>query len=111
MNHAGFCDGHSFGPSSPNHDGGLWNLNVSFKDRLVGEIPGAFSQAFSFEDGMDDDAELDEEVETLRQGLVSVKLSREFKRKIRKPWGRAFIVKAFGRSVGLHFMQAKLLAL
>ena len=111
VNHAGFCDGHSSGPSSPNHDGGQWNLNVSFKDRLVGEIPGAFSQAFSFEDGMDDDAESDEEVETLRQGLVSVKLSREFKRKIRKPWGRAFIVKVFGRSVGLHFMQAKLLAL
>ena len=91
--------------------GGLWNLNASFKDRLVGEIPGAFSQAFSFEDGMDDDAGSDEEVETLRQGLLSVKLSREFKQKIRKPWGRAFIVKVFGRSVGLNFMQAKLLAL
>ena len=60
---------------------------------------------------MDDDAESDEEAETLRQGLLSVKLSREFKRKIRKPWGRAFIVKVFGRSVGLNFMQAKLLAL
>ena len=23
VNHAGFCDGHSSGPSSPNHDGGL----------------------------------------------------------------------------------------
>ena len=65
--------------------GGLWNLNASFKDRLVGEIPGVFSQAFSFEDGMDDDAKSDEEVETLRQGLLSVKLSREFKQKIRKP--------------------------
>ena len=77
----------------------------------MGEIPGAFSQAFSFEDGMDDDAESDEEVETLRQGLLSVKLSREFKQKICKPWGRAFIVKVFGQSVGLNFMQAKLLAL
>ena len=85
VSHAGFCDGHSSGPASPNHDGGSWNLNASFKDRLVGEIPGAFSQAFSFEDGMDDDAESDEEVETLRQGLLSVKLSREFKKKIRKP--------------------------
>ena len=111
VSHAGFCDGHSSGPASPNHGGGSWNLNASFKDRLVGEIPGAFSQAFSFEDGMDDDEESDEEVETLRQGLLSVKLSREFKKKIRKPWGRAFIVKVFGRSVGLNFMQAKLLAL
>ena len=43
VSHAGFCDGHSPGPASPNHDGGSWNLNASFKDRLVGEIPGAFS--------------------------------------------------------------------
>uniref|UniRef100_A0A7N2MLB3 DUF4283 domain-containing protein n=1 Tax=Quercus lobata TaxID=97700 RepID=A0A7N2MLB3_QUELO len=84
VSHAGFCDGHSSGPVSPSHAGGLWNSNASFKDKLVGEIPGAFSQAFSFEDGMDDDAELDGEVETLQQGLLSVKLFREFKQKIRR---------------------------
>ena len=111
MSHAGFCDGHSFGLASSSHAGGSWNPSASFKDKLVGEILGAFSQAFSLEDGMDDDAESDGEVETLRQGLLSMKLSREFKQKICKPWVRAFILKVFGRSVGLNFIQAKLLAL
>ena len=111
MSHDGFCEGHSSGPVSPNHAKGSWNLNASFRDKLVGEIPGAFSQAFSFKDGMDDDVESDGEVETLRQGLLSVKFSREFKQKIYKPWVRAFIVKVYGRSVGLNFIQVKLLAL
>ena len=65
VTHAGFCDGHSSGPASPSHAGGSWNPSASFKDKLVGEIPGAFSQAFSFEDGMDDDAKSDGEVEML----------------------------------------------
>lgn len=34
---------------------------------------------------MEDDIESDGEVETLRQGLVAVRFSREFKQKIRKP--------------------------
>ena len=55
---------------------------MSFRDKLLVEIPRAFSQAFNFEDGMDDDAESDEEVETLRQGLLAVKIpmnsNREF---------------------------------
>ncbi|XP_050256110.1 uncharacterized protein LOC126701785 [Quercus robur] len=74
VGHAGFCEGHSTGPVSPNHDEGAWNPNTSFRDKLVGEIPGVFSQAFSFEDGIDDDVESDEEVETLRQGLLLRKL-------------------------------------
>ncbi|KAK9997652.1 hypothetical protein SO802_022338 [Lithocarpus litseifolius] len=111
VSQAGFCEGHSSGPTSPNLDEGLWNPIASFRDKLVGEIPGAFSQAFCFEDGMDDDAELDGEVEMLWQGLLLVKPSREFKQKIRKTWARAFIMKIYGRNVGLNFMQAKLLAL
>ncbi|KAK9991782.1 hypothetical protein SO802_026767 [Lithocarpus litseifolius] len=65
-----FIEGHGTCPVSPNHDEGSWNPNASFRDKLVGEILGAFSQAFSLEDGMDDDAESDEEVETFRQGLL-----------------------------------------
>ena len=74
------------------------------------KFQGRSHKLFSFEDGMDDDAESDGEVEMLRQGLLSVKFSREFKQKIYKPWVRAFIVKVYGRSVGLNFIQAKLLA-
>ena len=43
---------------------------------------GRSHKPFNFEDGMDDDAESDEEVETLRQGLLAVKIpmnsNREF---------------------------------
>lgn len=57
MSYVGSSEGHSLGPASPNHAEGSWNPNASFRDKLVGEIPGAFLQAFSVEDGMDDDAE------------------------------------------------------
>lgn len=77
----------------------------------MGEIPGAFTQAFSFGDIMDDDADSDEEVETLRQGLVAIKFSKEFKQQIRRRWARALIVKVYGRAVGFNFLQAKLLSL
>ena len=111
VSHTGFGEGHSFGPVSPSRDGGSWNPNTSFRDKLLGEILGAFSQAFNFEDGMDDDVESDEEVETLRQGLLAVKIPSELKRRIRKPWVSAFIVKVYGWTVGLNFIQARLLAL
>ena len=55
---------------------------MSFKDKLVGEIPGAYIQAFNFGEAMEDDAESDEEVENLRHGLVAVKFSSEFKQHI-----------------------------
>uniref|UniRef100_A0A7N2LFW7 DUF4283 domain-containing protein n=1 Tax=Quercus lobata TaxID=97700 RepID=A0A7N2LFW7_QUELO len=111
VSHVGFDEGHSSGPASPNRDGGLWNRYTSFRDKLLGEIPGAFAQAFSFKDGMDDDTESDGEVETLRQGLLVVKIPRELKQRIHKPWVSAFIVKVYGRSVGLNFIQARLLGL
>ena len=111
VSHAGFGEGHSSGPASPIRDGVPWNHNTSFRDKILGEIPGAFAQAFNFEDGMDDDTESDGEVEMLRQGLLSVKIPRELKQRIRKPWASAFIVKVYSRSVGLNFTQARLLAL
>ncbi|XP_050259306.1 uncharacterized protein LOC126704364 [Quercus robur] len=111
VSHAGFGEGHSSGSASPNRDGVPWNQNASFRDKLLGEIPGAFAQAFSFEDGMDDEVESDGEVETLWQGLLAVKIPRELKQRIRKPWTSAFIVKVYGRSVGLNFIQGRLLAL
>ena len=84
---------------------------MSFKDKLVGEIPGAYIQAFNFGKAMEDDAESDEEVENLRHGLVAMKFSSEFKQHIRGPWARAVIVKVYGKSMGFNFLQSKLLAL
>ena len=111
VNHAGFCEGQSSSSSSPSFAGGSGYQNASFKDKLMVEIPGAYTQAFCFEEFMDDDAKSDDEVETLRQGMVAVKFSKELKQEIRRPWARALIVKVYGRVVGLNFLQAKLLAM
>ena len=111
VNHAGFSESSDSRPPSPSQPQGLWSREVSFKDKVVGEIPGAFTQAFNFGDLMKDDAESDDDVEALREGLVAVKFSKDLKQKIRNPWARALIVKVYGRSVGLSFLQSRLLSL
>ena len=83
--------------------------NKSFKDKLVGEIPGAYAQAFDITDQMEDDADLDDEVAGLREGLAVVKLMKETKICIRGPWAKALIVKLYGRKIGFNFIQNKLM--
>ena len=56
-----------------------------------------------------DDSE--DEVTELREGMAAVTLSKDVKRRIRAPWMNSLIVKVYGRVVGYHFLQAKLLAL
>nr|POE57275.1 uncharacterized protein CFP56_01924 [Quercus suber] len=109
--HADFKEGSESGPSLPSNSHGQWSGMSSFKDKLVGEIPGAYRQAFSFGDIMEDEEGSDEEVETLRKGLVACRFSREFKQHIRTPWTKAVIVKVFGRSVGFTFLHNRLLSL
>ena len=41
-----------------------------------------FTQAFCFGELMEDEVDLDEEVDNLREGLVAVKFSRDFKKRI-----------------------------
>lgn len=55
--------------------GPVFGANVSYKDKLVGEMPGAFAQAFnlSSEDDFSDEPRMD--VEGLQSGLVAVRLS------------------------------------
>ena len=43
--------------------------------------------------------------------MAAVKLSKTTEKPIRAPWSRALIVKVCGRSIGLNFLQTKLLAL
>ena len=76
----------------------------TFKDKLVGEIPGAYAKAFDFSDLMDMEADSDEEVEELREGLAAVKLTRETKLHIRKPWTNALITKMYGKAFSLGVM-------
>ena len=65
----------------------------SYKDNLIGDIPGAYQQAFKLDNVWDDDEELDTEVEPLIKGMAEVKLSKETKACIRAPWSKALIVK------------------
>ena len=108
VHHAEFVDG----ASERGHFHGLqdtWGSNRrTFKEKLVGEMPGAYATAFDFTDMLDMEADSDEEMEDLRQGLVAVKLSKEKKIQIRKPWSNALIIKLYGRTVGFNVLQNKL---
>nr|XP_023877887.1 uncharacterized protein LOC111990334 [Quercus suber]POE79075.1 hypothetical protein CFP56_70868 [Quercus suber] len=84
--------------------------SFSYKETLVGELPGAFEQAFDFNHEMDFDVISDDEYENLPPGEVAVKLSGERKNKIRASWSRG-VVKVFGKSVGFHFLLSKLISM
>ncbi|GMY32510.1 putative ribonuclease h protein [Fagus crenata] len=65
----------------------------SYKDKLLGEIPGAFAQAFKFSDVVEAAEDSDEEIEEISEGMASVRLSKETKLLIRSKWATALIVK------------------
>uniref|UniRef100_A0A7N2MG54 AP2/ERF domain-containing protein n=1 Tax=Quercus lobata TaxID=97700 RepID=A0A7N2MG54_QUELO len=69
---------------------------------------GAYAKAFDFSDLMDMEADSDEEVEELCEGLAAMKLMRETKLHIRRLWSNALIIKLYGRAVGFNFLQSKL---
>ncbi|XP_050264033.1 uncharacterized protein LOC126708275 [Quercus robur] len=68
-------------------------VKLSFKNKLVGEIPGAYTQAFDFATHMDTESVSDEEIDEVRKGFVAIKLSKETKSRIRAPWSKAIIIK------------------
>ena len=83
---------------------------LSFKDKLVGDILRAYSQAFVFMDQMEADSD-SEELEEIREGFTSVCLSKKTKQHIRAPWTNVIIVKVFGKNVGYNYLHSKLLDL
>ena len=66
MNHVDFSDSQDSRPSSPTQSRGLWSRAVSFKDKVVREILGAYTQAFNFGDLMEEDAKSDDKVNALK---------------------------------------------
>ena len=64
---------------------------VNYKDRLIGDIPGAYEQAFKLDKVWDDGEESDTEIEPLVEGMAEIKLSKETKAHIREPWAKALI--------------------
>lgn len=65
--------------------GTSFSNKLSFKDKLLGEILGAYSQAFAFSDHMDAEFESNEEIEEVREGMAAISLSKETKQHIRAP--------------------------
>ena len=90
---------------------GTLPTKLSFKDKMVGEVPGTYSQAFAFSDSMDVESELDEETKDIREGFATIKLSKETKQRIRAPWAKAIIVRMIRKTVGYNYLHAKLLGL
>lgn len=85
--------------------------NISYKEKLLGEIPGAFEPAFNFEFNMDTEVESGDEFSELSLCEKVVRFSGNMKTKIRAPWANALIVKVFGKTVGYHFLHSRILSL
>lgn len=69
-------DGHTSGFSS-------YPAGPSYKNKLMGQLPGAQESAFSLLDQMQEDAESDAEEDNLCKGFASVSLTKEDKVRIR----------------------------
>ena len=87
------------------------NHQLSFKGKLVGELPGAYRRAFDLIDQMEVSPEVELDTSSLRKGLAAVSITEKLKQKIRALWARALIVKVYGRTVGFNFLQQKISAL
>ena len=81
---------------------------VSYKDTLLGEIPGAYEQAFKFDLVRDEEDEAEPDLEPLIEGMVNVNISKETMSRIRQPWSKVLIVKVFGRTVGYNYLTFKI---
>ena len=77
----------------------------------MGEIPGAYEQAFVFENDMETEAKSDNETSDLKAGIAIVNLSGERKASIRAQWSNVLIVKVIGKMVGYQLMLTRLLSL
>nr|POF21730.1 hypothetical protein CFP56_74500 [Quercus suber] len=111
VHHADFKISQGEGPHQQYRDDFSTRNVLSFKDKLLGEILGAYNQAFELDGHMDAEDDSDDEITKLRESVAAVTLSRKVKQRIKAPWENSLIVKVYGRVVGYHFLQARLLAL
>ncbi|KAL0013035.1 hypothetical protein SO802_000104 [Lithocarpus litseifolius] len=111
LHHASFNNGYDTEKEPSSSQGHQGHQALSFKEKLVGDIPGAYTQAFDFSEVLDSDIESDDEMADLREGVAAVKLSSTTKQRIRAPWSKALIVKVFGRKVGFNYLHSKLLSM
>ena len=78
----------------------------------MGEMPGAYMEAFDFDSLMEEDVDSDgeggEDNGQIREGWATVKLTKDTKWRIRGPWSKSIIVKLVGRTNSLLYMRTKL---
>lgn len=84
---------------------------VSYKEKLAGIIPGAYAEAFGFQEDIEEDALSDDEMTELADGVAAVKRSKATKLRIRSPWANALIIKVLCRSVGYHYLHSRIMNL
>lgn len=109
--HASFNNGYDPEKETSSSHGHLSHQVLSFKEKLVGDIPGAYTQAFDLSEALESNVESGDEMVDLREGVATVKLSSTTKQCIRAPWSKALIVKVFGRKVGFNYLHSKLLSM
>nr|POE78910.1 hypothetical protein CFP56_31966 [Quercus suber] len=90
--------------SSQNSEG----KRSSYKERLTGEILGAYEEAFSFENNIETEVDSDDECSDLATGIVAVNLSGS---NMRAHWVNALIIKVVGKTVGYHFLSSRVMSL
>ena len=83
------------------------NQNLSYKEKLVGHLPGAYESTFSLASLMLEEADSDVEEDDLEEGTIAVALSKEEKSRIRSQWSNALIIKTFGKTVGYQFLSRR----
>ena len=76
----------------------------SYKEKLVGAIPGAFAQAFGFDSLMQEDLKFDNEEANDQDGSIRIGFTKEEKARMRASWQKALIIKTFGRRTAFSFL-------
>nr|POE84641.1 hypothetical protein CFP56_66224 [Quercus suber] len=80
----------------------------SYKERLIGEVPRAYEQAFKFEHDMEMEVEFDDESADIAAGIAAVNLSGTRKANLRALWSNALIIKVIGKIVGYQFLTSRI---
>ena len=111
VHHANFNEDQGQSSAALFLENGQGSSSTFFKDKLLGDISGAYRQAFDFIEQMEYDTEKESPISVLREGMAAINLSLEVMRQIRAPWLRALIVKVYGRAVGYNFLLSGIISL
>lgn len=84
-NHANFNNDQGYTPSPLLLGNGKNSFKISFKEKLLGDISGAYKQDFDLSEQTEYEPEKEHVISALREGVAAVNLSLEVKRRIRAP--------------------------